>query len=544
MIARKYGVVYTPDRLADFAAELLCAEIEKSEFDSVKVLDPACGECALLDSVKKIKRNEYEYIGIDVDKDAILSASSEYIIINNDTILPKNVRKRTAEFWTGKLPTINAVIANPPWSSEKIYNRDDLRNAGYELTAGQYDSFVLFLELAYKIVCENGIFAFIIPDSIFDSQNENLRRFLIRNTEIKVIARLGEKLFDEVNRATTIIVCKKRKPNEQSITKCFRLSTNDRKRYLLTDIKLIDIYKENVHQVLQRRFLENPSCNFDVDTRREEENLIAKIKSNSITWEDKFNFGRGVEISKSGKVVFCSKCGCAQGYKKSQFEKSEKICTYCGEKIIVSDKTIKSVISKQSLGNDNLIYVGENVKRYGIEGGFYIKTAVPGINYKNLKMYTPPKLLIRKTGLGIYASIDYTGSMTSQTVYILKLKDRNDNTPLEYYLALLNSRVVYYFYLKVYGENEWKSHPYLTKQIIYSLPIQKYTQSALDTEIVKLARELVKEYEHSKDLQLEKLICQKYNLTDAEIKLIYDEMNRLPDLGAVNNMKVEVEASV
>ena len=164
--------------------------------------------------------------------------------------------------------------------------------------------------------------------------------------------------------------------------------------------------------------------------------------------------------------------------------------------------------------------------------------------YKNLKMYTPPKLLIRKTGLGIYASIDYTGSMTSQTVYILKLKDREDNTPLEYYLALLNSRVVYYFYLKVYGENEWKSHPYLTKQIIYSLPIQKYTQSALDIEIVKLARELVKEYEHSKDLQLEKLICQKYHLTDAEIQLVYDEMNRLPDLGAVNNMKVEVEASV
>ena len=53
MIARKYGVVYTPDRLADFAAELLCAEIEKSEFDSVNVLDPACGECALLDSDRR-----------------------------------------------------------------------------------------------------------------------------------------------------------------------------------------------------------------------------------------------------------------------------------------------------------------------------------------------------------------------------------------------------------------------------------------------------------------------------------------------------------
>ena len=295
---------------------------------------------------------------------------------------------------------------------------------------------------------------------------------------------------------------------------------------------------------MQKRFLENPSCNFDVDTRREEEELLAKIKSSSIIWGEKFNFGRGVEISKSGNVVFCSKCGCAQGYKKSQLENGEKICTYCGKKIEVSESTIGSVISKHSTGNDNRILVGENVKRYGIEGKCYIKTSVPGINYKDLRMYTPPKLIVRKTGLGIYASIDYTGSMTSQTVYILKLRDNADGTPLEYYLALLNSRVIYYFYLKVYGENEWKSHPYLTKQIIYSLPIREYTQSALDIEIIKLAKDLARKYEYSKDLQLEKLICRKYELTDAEIRLIYDEMNRLPDLGAVNNMKVEVDVNV
>lgn len=544
MVARKYGVVYTPDKLADFAAELLCSEIEESRFNGITVLDPACGECALLDSVKKIRGNEYSYIGIDVDKRAILSANREYTTINNDTILPKNVRKKTDEFWKAKLPTINAVIANPPWSSEKIYDRNTLRDAGFELVTGQYDSFVLFLELAYKLVCENGVFVFIIPDSIFDSQNENLRRFLTANTEIKVIARLGEKLFDEVNRATTIVVCKKTKPTDKSITKCFRLSTANRRKYLLTDIKLIDIYRENVHQVLQSRFFENPSCNFDIDTRREEEELLSKIKSSSIVWEDKFNFGRGVEISKTGKVVFCSKCGCAQGYKKSQLEIGEKNCVYCGEKIDVSENKIRSVISKYPRRNDNLIFVGENIKRYGIEGEYYIRMSIPGINYKDLKMYTPPKLLIRKTGLGIYASIDYTGSMTSQTVYILKLKDSGDSTPLEYYLALLNSRVVYYFYLKVYGENEWKSHPYLTKQIIYSLPIREYEQSEIDIEIINLAKELAKNYDYHKDLQLEKLICSKYELSDNEIELIYDEMNRLPDLGAVNNMKVEVDISV
>ena len=59
------------------------------------------------------------------------------------------------------------------------------------------NSYVLFIELAYNILNENGVMAFIIPDSLFDPQNERLRKFLVEKTQIKVIARLGEKIFDE-----------------------------------------------------------------------------------------------------------------------------------------------------------------------------------------------------------------------------------------------------------------------------------------------------------------------------------------------------------
>ena len=44
MIAKKYGVVYTPRRLADFAAELLYDEIKDDDFKVDTILDPACGE--------------------------------------------------------------------------------------------------------------------------------------------------------------------------------------------------------------------------------------------------------------------------------------------------------------------------------------------------------------------------------------------------------------------------------------------------------------------------------------------------------------------
>lgn len=544
MVAKKYGVVYTPIRLAEFAAELLYREAAETNTEIKSVLDPACGECALLYAAKKHFNGTVKYFGIDVDSEAIVDSDKDFEILYNDSILPRNVKKQTAGYWKNKIRKISAIIANPPWSSEKIYSREDLQNAGFLLAAGQYDSFVLFVELAYNLLDDGGYFSFIIPDSLFDAQNEKLRRFLTEKTQIKVIARLGEKIFEEVNRATTVVVCRKAEPMDNSITHCFRLTTEERKKFLASDLSLFDFYNKGVHDVLQRRFTENAACNFDVDTHSDEEALLSKIKEHSISWEKTFIFGRGVEISKTGKVVFCPSCGYAQGYKKSQMTEGKKKCTNCGSEILVTDSSVQNVVSKEQTPQAVQIYVGENVRRYGITGECYIKPNIPGINYKNRAMYNPPKLLVRKTGLGIYASIDYTGSMTSQTVYILKFKDSRHQVPLEYYLALLNSRVVYYFYLKTYGENEWKSHPYFTKQIIYSLPIRKFENSELDKKIIEVASELAHSYEYSKDVQLEKLVMKKYDLSENECNMVYGEMNRLPDLSAINNMKVEVEEDV
>ena len=540
MINKKYGVVYTPSRLAEFVAELLKEEAKETNIQIKTVLDPACGECALIDACKKTLNNNTEYWGIDVDKD-VIDKTESISIIYNDAILPRNVRQRTAAYWRKKLPKISAIIANPPWSSEKIYERDVLANAGFTFIAGQYDSYVLFLELAYGIVQDDGLFAFILPDSIFDAQNESLRRFLAEKTEIRVIARLGEKIFEEVNRAATVLICRKHIPSESFSTKCFRLSTTARKEFLSKQNTLIDLYRSNVHMVLQKRFTTNSFCNYDIDTRAYEESLIDKIQSKSMPWENIFTFGRGVEISKSGRICTCAVCGTAQGYKKSQFRDGKKFCASCGTEILINNKSVENVILKSSKPGYLPIFVGENIHRYTITGESYIRHNVEGINYKSSELYSPPKLLIRKTGLGIYAAVDYSSQLTNQTVYILKLRDTCHKVPLEYYLAIINSRVVYYYYLKRYGENEWKSHPYLTKKIIFSLPVAEYKDTALDKEIIRLARKLAKTYSYKTDIELELLVMKKYGLNDSERKIISDEMNSLPDLTAVNDMKMEVK---
>lgn len=271
MVKQKYGVVYTPNSLSEFVAMLLKRELASESVNVV--LDPASGECSLLHAAQTAFGESCRYMGIDVDPDAVNNTKETFDIQLNDAILPRNVKRKTADYWRDKLPQIDAVIANPPWSSEKIYARSLLEKAGFSLVVGQYDSYVLFVELAYNILRNNGVMAFIIPDSLFDAQNEKLRKFLVEKTQIKVIARLGEKIFDEVNRATTVILCKKSVPSPQDETVCFRLSTDSRKEYLTGKGTLIEFFDKSSHRVKQERFAHNNGYNFDIDAHSGEEEL-------------------------------------------------------------------------------------------------------------------------------------------------------------------------------------------------------------------------------------------------------------------------------
>ena len=161
-----------------------------------------------------------------------------------------------------------------------------------------------------------------------------------------------------------------------------------------------------------------------------------------------------------------------------------------------------------------------------------------GIDYKSKDIYMPPKILIRKTGLGINACIDYDSTYISQTVYSCNYIKEND-IPLEYYLGVLNSRVMYYYYLKLFGENEWKSHPYFTKEVVFCLPIRQIDNTNMDIclEIANLTKKIINNYSRDIDFQIENLIYKLYNLTDNDIEIIKTEINKLPNLGAINHMK-------
>ena len=132
-IPEKYGVVYTPSALADFVSHLLVRCSKLCHVKLSKILDPACGEGALLSAVHA-RVSEGRLMGIDIDK-AIKKSLPCFVDSEiEDFIIPRSSYSSTSScYWKKKCSGIDAIIANPPWSSDRVYSKTLLHKKGFTL---------------------------------------------------------------------------------------------------------------------------------------------------------------------------------------------------------------------------------------------------------------------------------------------------------------------------------------------------------------------------------------------------------------------------
>lgn len=210
---KQTGATFTPSKLANFIAEKLAQYIDTN---TVKILDPACGEGVLLNALSKLlnhKSINHELIGYDLNPTYLNTAYTNLIA----TISKENIDLIQADFlnviepeneqlslsFSEKKDTINnsfdVVIANPPYVRTQTLGADYAQNLSKKFNLkGRVDLYYPFLIAMTNALKENGIMGVITSNRyLFTKSGGSIRQFLEQNFEILEIIDLGDtKLFD------------------------------------------------------------------------------------------------------------------------------------------------------------------------------------------------------------------------------------------------------------------------------------------------------------------------------------------------------------
>jgi len=539
----KSGAVYTPPILADWVAELLAQHVRNRA--PAHIIDLACGDGALLAAAARILGKNTFLSGFDIDQGALRNARSripELITRRCNSLLLVAPERRKQTVRSGGY---DAVLINPPWGADPGFTRPQLREMGYTLANGQFDTYDLFLELSLRLLKPGGVVAAIIPDSLFLPEHEALRRMLVRHSAIHLIARLGEGFFDGVYRGTTVIVVSRNVPPPDHSVACMRLTKEWRRRVLKGSSTLSEAAESLTHLVQQDRFLEDASVRFSIDLARAEEDVVGKITAGGSSWTDWFVSGRGVELSKTGRILRCPFCDSANPLPRTKTKDAR--CSDCDRPLLFHPSAREVLVRPRS---DipapwwQPFIAGEDVDRYQCSVNREIRLGVKGINYKSPDSFAPRKLLVRKTGLGIKAAIDETGAYTNQVVFHYLRKPSTPGFAMNYVLGVLNSRVLLAYHLKSLGETEWRSHPYVTQKIIASLPIPKVVEGtwqwcqALAIADAVRDQTLRKDPSGGVDLQIERLCAGLFGLTLRDCEWVLGVLDRVEGMEPLRTLRL------
>ena len=531
--ANGIGSVYTPPGLAEWTATQLLRYT--STRSVLRILDPACGDGELLASVEQVSGQAVELCGRDVDPAAIEVASRRIKSPANFAVAD-SLRADTLGS-LGWEP--DGVIVNPPWKSPDKPFRNQLQAAGYELAKGQFDLYEVFVERLVKAF-PNVPMAFILPDSLFLPEHTKLRRFLLENTEILFLGRLGEGLFPGVYRGTVVMVLRSR-PARRGEVECFRLQPEERKAFLTEGASLETMRQAQSYMIPRHRFESNPNCEFTLDVRTDESAIDKMLAKGGRDWSEWLWIGRGIEIGKNGKTLLCDQCGKYRAAPRKGLGPATR-CRNCGA-IFPSGSPIYQIVRHRELSQEpawNPIIVGEDVDRYLCKPSREVLVDLPGIRYKDLRMMQRSKLLVRKTGVGLRAAVDRSGLLTIQTVYHFIPKDELPDLVLDYMAGILNSKAMLAFHLRWSGENEWRSHPYITPSTIKTLPVptpfevgNKLTDRAMEIAVLAQRRSNAEEVEG----QIESLVQDLYGLTRRERDWVSEVIESAQSLRGITEMR-------
>ncbi len=359
------------------------------------------------------------------------------------------------------------TIGNPPWIESAALNPQD-KNA-YEriyssVAVKQYDIFCLFIVRCLEILNRKGVLCFITPNRFLTNKSYlATRKYILENSRLVEIDDLGDGVFENVSMPSAITILRNEKVEEYSV-RCREGFDNA-------------FNNKGIASLIQ-----GSDLMFSIYGSVAEDNIVSLMQRDAKPLGEYLDNARGVECGKKASVV----------------------------KYAPSSKTRRFLR-------------GEDIGKYFVGDGVFIELGDPTVKYKDDSLYRGEKILIRKTGLGINAVIDYEYRYFLQCIYSFKPKPSCDLS-LEYLLGCLNSKLMAFYYFNVYGEKDRKTFPHLVQSKVLELPVRAISKSK-QAEIAKLVSRIL-ELNGSEDTselerKIDDLVYDAYGIIDpADISII------------------------
>ncbi len=578
------GVYYTPQYVVDYIVQNTVGKLingkTPKEISNIKIVDPACGSGSFLigayqylldwhknyysDNGKpsKVKKDNpltpegnlttgekkrillNNIFGVDIDVNAVevtklslllkcmegetQASISHQLKMFNERVLPtldSNIKdgnslvetnfydgqldfepqleKRVKPFsWKNKFEDIfkqggfDVVIGNPPYVGRSTSFEElekEYVKTNFTTSEGKYELYQLFIEKSTKIVKPKGAFISLITPQTWLSiiQATKLRKYLLSNFAFDEIVFLGKDVFHAAV-DTIIFLLKTGKVTTQiNFIEGNTLIENK----TLSNDKVIGIESISKTDFIIPITLDNTSSA-----------LITKLGKDCVSLDNIGNWSDGVKIV--GKA------------KDFPFQKT---------------KVDESFFP---------MYSGGDIQRYKLSwSGLYccrdkqkiIKHNATDIRLRDEDVFNKPKIIIRKTGNKIIASIDEKKYYYEQSLFSFSLN--NDSIDLKFILAILNSRVGNYL-LKGNSFSKKDTFPQIRLHWLKEFPIKLVSENSLKNKIIELVesiqnlkKEIDKEKLQTKIEQIKsktdyleekvnEAIYKLYNLTEDEIKIV------------------------
>lgn len=454
------------------------------------ICDPACGSGAFLNQALDFLIKEHAYLdelnkqlfggffvfpdienqilehniyGVDLNEESIeiaklslwlrtaqpkrkLTSLNNNIKCGNSLIDSKAIAGDKAFNWKDQFPEVftkggfDVIIGNPPY----VFARDNFRQEEKDFFVSKYvsakyqiNTYLLFIEKSVHLIKDHGIYGLIIPNSwLMMYSGKGLRKFLLETNKINQIINLAGFSFETANVETVILLAEKESSKKENTVEI--LLNNGNEFYLS-------------HTKKQTEFSKNEGFEFKVFLDDESDELNLKINKNSEILDN-------LVLIKAG----------LKAYEKDKGEPKQT----------AADVVNRIYDYDYKFDNDTYKYLeGKDVGRYFTSwAGSYLRYGKHLAAPRTFNLFDGKKIIVREiTGnypkclIATYDEDIYLFNMSNIAI----VEKANSNISLKYILAVLNSKLLSYYFVKNTAKSVRKLFPKIILNDLRKFPIKK-----------------------------------------------------------------------